>query len=64
MPEERIQNLGETDRGSYYNQEEWSEEFLDDKGAFCNGFESDDIDNDDENYNKIIGAVVHRCSSK
>ena len=29
MPERR-QNLSETDRGSYYNQEEWSEEFLDD----------------------------------
>ena len=30
MPED----LAETDRGSYYNQEEWLEEFLDDKGAF------------------------------
>ena len=34
MPEERIQTLAETDRGSCYNQEEWLEEFLDDKGAF------------------------------
>ena len=51
MPEERRQNLAETDRGSYYNQEEWVEEFLDDKGAFYNGSESDDGDNDDENYN-------------
>ena len=48
MPEERRQNLAETDRGSYYNQEEWLEEFLDDKGAFYNGSESDDSDNDDE----------------
>ena len=64
MLEKRRQNLAETDRGSYYNQEEWLEEFLEDKGAFCNGFESDDIDNDDENYNEIIGAVVCRCSSK
>ena len=36
MPEERRQNLAETDRGSYYNQEEWVEEFLDDKGEFYN----------------------------
>ena len=34
MPEERRQNLAETDRRSYYNQEEWIEEFLDNKGAF------------------------------
>ena len=52
VPEERRQNLAETDRWSYYNQEEWLEEFLDDKVAFYNGSESDDSDNDDENYNK------------
>ena len=63
-PEERIQNLAETDRGSYYIREEWLEEFLDDKGAFYNGIESDDSDNDDENYNENIGAVVRRCSWK
>ena len=34
MPEKRKQNLGETDRGSYHNHEEWLEEFLDDKAAF------------------------------
>ena len=34
MPEERRQNLAETDRRSYYNQEEWIEEFLDNKDAF------------------------------
>ena len=42
MLEERKQNLAETDRASYYNQEEWLEEFLDDKDAFYNGSESDD----------------------
>ena len=42
----RRQNLPETDRGSYY-KEEWWEEFLDSKGAFYNGNESD---NDDESY--------------
>ena len=48
---------------SYYNQEEWLEEFLDSKGPFCNGIESDD-DDDDENHNENIGAVVRRCSPK
>ena len=42
----RRQNLPETGRGSYY-KEEWLEEFLDSKGAFYNGNESD---NDDESY--------------
>ena len=63
MPAERRQNLAETDRGSQYNQEEWLEEFLDYKGAFYNGIESDDSDND-ENYNENIRAVVCRYSSK
>ena len=52
MPEESRQNLAETDRRSYYNQEEWLEEFLDNKGGFYNGSESDDSDNDDEIYNE------------
>ena len=52
MPVKRKQNLAKTDGGSHYNQEEWSEEFLDDKGVFYNGNESDDSDNDDENYNE------------
>ena len=30
MPEEKKQNLAETDKEYYYNQEEWLEEFLDD----------------------------------
>ena len=64
MPEERRQNLAETNRGLFYNQEEWVEEFLDYKGAFYNGSESDDSDNDDENYNKNMETVVCRCSSK
>ena len=64
MPEERRQNLSETDRGLYYNQEEWVEEFLDDKGAFYNGSESDNGNNDDENYNENMEVVICRCSSK
>ena len=54
VPEKRRQNLAETDKGSYYNQEERLEEFLDhkDKGGFYNGSESNDSNNDDENYNE------------
>ena len=52
MSEESRQNLVETDRGSYHNQKEWLEEFLDNKGGFYNGSESDDSDNDDEIYNE------------
>ena len=40
MPAKRRQNLAERDKGSYYKQE-WLEEFLDGKGAFYNGNESD-----------------------
>ena len=64
MPEERKQNLAETDRGSYYNQEKCLEEFLNDKCAFYDSRESHDTDNDDENYNENVVAVVRRCSSK
>ena len=48
MPVKKRQNLGETDRGSYY-KEERLEEFLGNKGAFYN---DSDSDNDDESYNK------------
>ena len=64
MPEERRENLTETDKGLYYNQDEWLEEFSDDIDAFYNGSESDDNDNDDENSNDNIEAVVRRCSSQ
>ena len=57
MLQERRQNLPETDRGSYYNQEECLEEFFDDKGAFYNGSESDDSKNDEETYNENIEAA-------
>ena len=40
MRVKRGQNLTETDEGSYYKQE-WLEEFLDRKGTFYNGNESD-----------------------
>ena len=38
--EEKRQNLAEAEKGSYYNQEEWLEEFFGDKGAFCNDTEA------------------------
>ena len=43
MPVKRKLNLAETDRGSYH-KEEWLEEFLDSKGTFYNGNESDNND--------------------
>ena len=64
MPKERGQNWAEADRGSYCDQEEWLEEFLDDKGAFYDGSENDDSENDDDNYTENIEAVVRKCSSK
>ena len=67
MPEKRRQNLAETDRGSYYNQEEWLEEFLDDKSAFYDDSESDDSENDNENFDKkekqsFSDVLQNRCS--
>ena len=64
VPEEGNQNLAETDRGLYFNQGEWLEEFSDDKAAFYNGSESNDSDNDDGNYNENIEAVVRGYSLK
>ena len=43
MPEEKRQNVAETDNGYYYNQEEWLEEFLDNEDAFDNGTEVDTV---------------------
>ena len=52
MPGKRRQNLAETYKGSYY-KEEWLEEFLDNKGAFYTGNESD---NDNEFQMKIVNS--------
>ena len=41
-------NLAETDKKTYYDQEEWLEEFLDNKGAFYDGSKSADSENDDK----------------
>ena len=64
MPEEIRQNLAETNRGSYYNQDEWLEEFLNDKGAVSDGSESDDSENDDQNYTENIEVVLRRMFFK
>ena len=45
MTKEKRQNLTDMDRGSYYNQEEWLKEFLEDKGIFYN-----DDDSESETY--------------
>ena len=63
MPEKSRQNLAEAGRGSYYNQEEQVEEFLDDEGPFHNG-ERDDKVNDNDNYKENMEALICRYSSK
>ena len=55
MLEQRKQNLAETDRESYYNQNEWLEELLD---ANCNGIESDDSGNDNMKIQEQLFADV------
>ena len=40
IPEEKIQNLAETEKVLYCNLEEWLEEFLDDEGTIYNGTEA------------------------
>ena len=62
MPQGKRQNLGETDRGSCYNQGEWLE-FLDDKGAFHNGSEIDS-ENHEENCDKKYRSSCLQMFSK
>ena len=66
MPVKRRQNLAETDRGSCYKGE-WFEEFLDSKGAFYNGNENDNDENDKQqqfpegfanSYYKIVSQIL------
>ena len=54
----RRQNLTETNRGSYY-KEEWLEEFLDSKGAFYNGNESDNDKNNEQQ--QLPEGFVNSC---
>ena len=47
MPVKRRHSLAETDRGLYC-KEEYLEELLNSKGAFCNGNESDNDENNEQ----------------
>ena len=63
VPVKRRQNLAKTDKGSYY-REEWLEEFLDSKGAFYNGNESDnDENNEQQHYRRVLPKVATKNSS-
>ena len=48
MTKENRQNLADMDRGSHYNQEEWLEEILEDKGIFYNDSDNDNRTHDNE----------------
>ena len=52
MPVKRRQNLTET-RASYY-KEEWLEEFLDSKGAFCNEQQQGFVNS----YYRIVSPIL------
>ena len=52
MPEERRQDLTETDVGSYDNPKEWLEKFIGDEGVVYNDSESYGNDNGGENFNE------------
>ena len=54
----RRQNLAETDRGPYY-EEEWLEEFLDSKGVFYNGNESDNDENNEQQ--QLLEGFANIC---
>ena len=41
MKRKAKQKLAETDKGSYYNQDDWFEKYLDNSGMFYNYNESD-----------------------
>ena len=58
MPIKRRQNLAATDRGSYY-KEEWLEEFLDIKGAFYNGNESNNDKNNEQQ--QLLEGFAYSC---
>ena len=58
MPVKRRQNLAEIDRGSYY-KEEWLKEFLDSKGAFYNGSESHNDENNEQQ--QLLEGFANSC---
>ena len=57
--EKNISRRKKTDRQSYYNQEEWLEQFLDNKGGFYDGSEGNDSENNDkESYWKYESSCL------
>ena len=56
MSVKRRENLAETDRGSYYKEEQWKK-FLDSKVVFYNVNESG---NDDESIMKIMNSSSYQ----
>ena len=63
MTKENRQNLANTDRGSYYNQEEWLEELLKDKGIFYNDSNIDSETYDNESSSDRNGEQEEVCES-
>ena len=63
MTKENRQNLADTDRASYYNQEEWLEEFLEDKGIFYNNSDSDSETYDNESSSDGDDELEEVCKS-
>ena len=63
MTKENRQNLANTDRGSYYNQEEWLEEFLELKGIFYNDSDSDSETYDNESSSDGDDEQEEVCES-
>ena len=63
MAKENRQNLAKTDRGSYYNQEKWLEEFLKGKGIFYNDGDIDSETYDNESSSDRNDEQEEVCES-
>ena len=63
MTKENRQNFIDTDRGSYYNQEKWLEEFLEVKGIFYNDNDSDSETYDNESLSDGDDELEEVCES-
>ena len=61
MQVKRRQNLAETNKGPYY-KEEWLAEFLDSKGAFYNGNEYDNDENNEQQ--QLPEGFANTCYKK
>ena len=63
MTKENRQNLANTDRGSFYNQGAWLEEFLEDKAIFYNNSNSDSETYDNESSSDDDDEQKEVCKS-